>query len=310
MTETIADSAGETAGQIWRAYNLRDRTLLTVGSVVSYWIFAAVAALFSIPRYPKFQGSLMLQPSAIVALVMAVVILVACVAITSMFAGLVHYEGGMFCAAIGLLALSIHGGPMRYVLMSSPGDGVFLKLFFELLVLFAAVWIGWVTLAMLRERRLLMEEPHGEADPDALPAQGAMAQVAQVILMIFMMILFAQTDQKAQVVWAVGISAMLAALAAHSLFPARPSAWFWTTPFIVGLIGYVLAYTGGNHLPGGAVGGMLPALARPLPLDYASIGVAGSLLGYWTSRRWHYERTEEPETPEQVEDELEHPGAG
>jgi hypothetical protein len=31
-------------------------------------------------------------------------------------------------------------------------------------------------------------------------------------------------------------------------------------------------------------------LARPLPLDYAGSGVAGSIVGYWVSRRWQHER--------------------
>src|SRR5439155_1505199 len=89
----------------------------------------------------------------------------------------------------------------------------------------------------------------------------------------------AQTDKKAQVIWSVAISAWLAALGAHSLVPSRPSAWFWTTPLIVGVIGYLLAWMGGNQLPGGEVGGLLPALARPLPVDYASAGV-------WARRRY------------------------
>ena len=50
-------------------------------------------------------------------------------------------------------------------------------------------------------------------------------------------------------------------------------------------------------------------LGRPLPVDYASVGVAGSLLGYWTSRRWHHEKDHDPESPDEVEEALEHPGA-
>jgi hypothetical protein len=37
-------------------------------------------------------------------------------------------------------------------------------------------------------------------------------------------------------------------------------------------------------------GGFLVALARPLPLDYASVGTAGALLGYWMRRKSLHER--------------------
>src|SRR5206468_7294590 len=138
----------------------------------------------------------------------------------------------------------------------------------------------WNMLLMLRNMGHLRGEPLRDDDPDALPAQGAMALAGQVILMIFLMLLLAQTDRKAQVVWAVGISSLLSALAAHSLFPARPSIWFWTAPFVVGSIGYMLAWFGRTILPNGDVDGILPALARPLPLNYATTGTAKALMGY------------------------------
>jgi len=220
----------------------------------------------------------------------------------------VHFEGGLFCAAVGMTALSARGGPVHYTLMDAPGSGVFLKLLVELVLLFVFVGCGWFALHILRESSLLRAEPHGDDDDlDAMPGQGLLALGAQIILMIILVLLFAQTDKKPQVIWGVALAAFLAALGAHSLFPARPSAWFWITPLIVGVIGYLFAWSGGNHLPGGVVGGLMPALARPLPLDYASAGVAGSLYGYWTSRRWQYERDYEPENPDQVEDALEHP---
>jgi hypothetical protein len=208
---------------------------------------------------------------------------------------------------VGMIALSCRGGSMSYVLMESPGSGIFFKLLVELLVLFAIVTAGWATLKVLSNSKLIRPERHGENDPDDLPAQRFMALGLQVVIMIVLMLLLAQTDKKAQVVWSVALSAFLAALGAHSLFPSRPSSWYWVTPLIVGAIGYVLAWTGGNTLPGGAVGGLAPALARPLPLDYASAGVAGAIYGYWTSRHWQHERDHDPDPPEEVEDALEHP---
>lgn len=301
MTDTTDDA------NIWSSYGTRARTLLGIGAMASFALFWTVAGMFSFPRFYGYSASIMQQPGAILILLMASVVFLVSVGVTSIFTHVVHFEGGLFCASLGLLALSVRGGPMRYVLMDSPGAGIFIKLLIELVLLFIPVFAGWMLISFMRDGGLIRGEPHGEADPDDLPGQGLMALGAQVALMIFFMLVLAQTDRKAQVVWSVALSAYLAALAAHSLFPSRPSYWYWMTPLIVGVIGYVLAYMGGNNLAAGDVGGLVPALGRPLPLDYASAGVAGSLYGYWTSRRWQYEREYEPADPDAVENRLEHP---
>jgi hypothetical protein len=36
--------------------------------------------------------------------------------------------------------------------------------------------------------------------------------------------------------------------------------------------------------------GPFAGLVRPLPLDYASAGPAGAILGHWMSRKWQKER--------------------
>jgi hypothetical protein len=304
-----AERAGKLAGDMITSSRAVEKALLSIGAGASFWIFWSVASLFALPRFRDYQASLLVQPSPLLALLMAGVVLLACVVLTSLFTGSVEFEAGLFCGAIGLFALSARGGPMRYVLMYSPGNGVFARLIFETLTLFAFVGVAWATVGFLRDRGLLHEKYADEPDaPDALPAQGVMALAAQVVIIILILALLAHTDKKAQVVWSLAVATPIAALAAHSLFPARPSIWFWSAPLVVALIGYTLAYAGGgNHLPGGNIGGYAPALARPLPLDYASIGTAGSLFGYWTSRRWQHEKDEDPDEPAEVEDRLEHP---
>ena len=305
----LQQDAGPLAGNIWTSYSTRDRTLLSVGSIASFWIFWTIAGMFSFPRFHGFNASILNQPSAIVILIMTAIVFIVCALVTSLFTNIVHYEGGLFCAAVGLIALSCRGGSMRYVLMDSkpPGGGIFLELLVELLLLFAIVIAGWFTLRVLCDMKLIRPERHGEDEIDDLPSQRLMALGMQIVIMIVLMLLLAQTDKKAQVIWSVAFSAYLAALGAHSLFPSRPSSWYWITPLIVGVLGYLLAWTGGNVLPGGAVGGPLPALARPLPLDYASAGVAGAIYGYWTSRHWQHERDHDPDRPDEVENALEHP---
>ena len=298
------DDDGGSPETIWNSYSTRERALLAIGAIGSYLIFSAVGRIFRTPELADHQASLLTHPSPLIAVLLTAVTLIACVLLCTFITGRIHFEGGLFCATIGMLALSTRGGPLRYVLMFASGDGVFLRLGFETVVLFAIVAIGWYVLLILRDNNLLRGEPLRDEDPDALPMMGLMALGAQVIGMIFLMMLLAQSDKKAQVTWSIAISAFLSALLAHSLFPARPSIWFWSGPFVVALIGYVIAWFGPGPLIGGEVGGFLPQLARPLPLDYAALGTAGSIMGYWTSRSWQHEREEEPDNPDKVEEAL------
>lgn len=303
---TSNGDAPRTAGDIWSSYT-RNRTLLTIGAIVCCALFWGMARLFGLPRYPGFQASLVMQSSPVLVILLVAVTLLAGALVASLIAGVVHFESGLFCASIGLAALSVRGGPMRYVLMYSSGASVYGRLVIETLLLLGCVCLGWYALLTLKEKGLLKGEPLREDDPDALPAQGLMALGAQVILMMLLMALLAQTDAKAQVIWSVAISATVSAIAAHSLFPARPSIWFWSAPFIVAIVGYVLALFGGPPGVAGMPSGAFPALARPLPLDYAGVGTAGALLGYWTSRKWLHEREGEPHTTGEVEEALDNP---
>jgi hypothetical protein len=302
---TLADAHG---ADIWTSYSTRARALLALGagvSAVAFWL-AANAAGF--PRYPDFQASLLLGGgSAIVMIILVAIVLVACVVVTALFTRNIHFDAALFCAALGMLILSVRGGPVRYVLMYNPSAGTFLRLATESALLLGCVALGWYTLLALRDRGVLKGEPIREDDPDALPAQGLMALGAQVILLTFLMIVLAQTDTKSQVIWSIGISSWVAAVAAHSLFPARPSLWFWSAPFVVAILGYALAFFAGDPQAGGRPAGLLAPLARPLPLDYASVGTAAALLGYWTSRKWLHEREHEPHTTGEVEEALEAP---
>jgi hypothetical protein len=301
--EIVAEAALGTGENVLISYSMKERALLTVGSVLAYLIFSFVGRSFSIPELPGYAASLMAHPSPLLSMVLTAMTLVACVLLATFIAGRVHFEAGLFCAAIGMVAFSTRGGPMRYVLMYATGPGVYMRLAFETALLFGVIAVGWYVLLILRDMNLLGgAEPLRDDDPEALPATGLMAMGAQVIAMIFLLMILAQSDKKAQAIWSVGIASLLSTLLAHSLFPARPSIWFWAGPFVVAMIGYTFAWFGGPPGAGGEVGGYFPQLARPLPLDYATVGVAGAIMGYWTSRSWQHDR--DPDNPDQVEEAL------
>jgi len=276
---------------------VKDRLLLLTGAVLSFVIFWWVGALVGVPANKGYSASLIQQPMAWLMFVAVAITFVVCVGLSSLVAGSVHFDAGFACAAAGLSALSMRGGPMRYALMASPGRGVFIGMSVELLLLYGVLALGWMKLMALSDKKYLKSEElrwlSGEADE--VPSQGALAIASQVMLMLFLMSILCQTDKKGQVIAAVGISAFLATLGAHSVFPTRPSAWFWCGPLVAGLMGYLFAYWGDGDWTTGEVYGWSPQLGRPLPLDYATAGPVGALLGYWVSRRWHLMRETESE---------------
>jgi hypothetical protein len=230
-------------------------------------------------------------------LFITLVLTVACALIGSVIAGTIRFEAGLATAAIGLLALSMRGGPIRYTLFYSAGPQVFLTLTAELMILYAILGIGWAVVWLLRNSGWLQDDPFrdGVADQNEPMSHKLAALATQVIVMAIVVMLLCKTDRKAQVLASVGLGSFLATLAAHSLFPARPSMWYWVGPLVVGVVGYLLAFSGSTHTwPIGVVGSKFaPELGRPLPLDYVGAGPAGAIIGYWTSRRW--QRTREAE---------------
>jgi hypothetical protein len=267
----------------------RARLLLGLASVACFALVWLAGSALDIPRIEGYAASLLNGYSPFLDLVITLVLMLACVLVGTLVAGTIRFDAGLAAAAIGLTALSIRGGPMRYVLFSASGPTVFLTLAAELMILYAIIGLAWGVLWLLHERGMLLDDPlrDGIVDVDESPGQRLLALATQVVVMGLLMILLAKSDQKSQVVWSVGISSFLATLAAHSVAPSRPSVWYWTGPLAVGVVGYVLAYASNDaSWQIGHVGGWAPELARPVPLDYAGAGTAGAIIGYWMSRRW------------------------
>jgi len=98
-----------------------------------------------------------------------------------------------------------------------------------------------------------------------------------------LLLLLAPTDAKKQVLVGVFVACFGGAALAESIVPDRKAAaWFWVSPLAVGVLGYVLAFVNATDFTTGTAAGMFAKLAHPLPLDYASAGIAGALLGYWS----------------------------
>lgn len=265
----------------------RARLLLSLASLLSLILFYAAAQLINFPHHPGYSVSIFQQHGGHPALdlITILVVLVLTTLAGTAIAGVIRVDGGFFGACVGLLALSARGGNVTATLHAADSPAVYLSLLAETVLLFACLALAWLTLLPLIRRRLLHPDRlrDGVEPRDATLGTKLLATATQVVAMIVLMMLLAQSDDKVQVIGAVAVAAFAAAALAHSAFPVEPSLYFWIGPGVTAVIGYAWAYSS----PGPwLVGHPANALAAPLPLDYASVGPASALLGYWMSRRW------------------------
>jgi hypothetical protein len=249
----------------------------------------------------------MAEPSPLVATLVVAAALLVSVLLATLIAGTVRFDAGLFCAALGMTALSIRGGHIGDVLRQAGPSGspvIFVHLALELVVLYALVALAWSVLWALHTGGHLKADEFrdGIEDTDEPLIFNISALAMQAGVMILGMMLLAQSDAKAQALAAVGISSFIGACAAYYMYPISASAWLWVGPMIVGIAGYIFAYLTLGHgdllWKTGQLNFALAPLARPLPLDYATAGPAGAILGYWLSRRWHRQRLTESAAPE------------
>lgn len=296
MTEAISPASAPSPPShppalIARPPGWQSRMFLLLASILSLVVFWWAGGIFGMTRAAGFDGSLLVGPGPVGNVIATGVLVVATVALGTLLAGFVRPDAGLFAAAVGLTALSVRGQPVYATLHYADGPRVFLLLALELALLYAFLGAAWWALFSLQQQGRL----HGDAVRDGLadaelpPNAGWMALLTHVVIMAAVVALIARAEDKKQVLAAVAIGSFAGAFFPYWQHGARPSAWYWAGPLVVGLAGYLLAYV--NPPEGWELGrpgyqaGFLAALARPLPIDYASLGTAGALLGYWMRRR-------------------------
>ncbi|MGH7177610.1 MAG: hypothetical protein ACREJC_09540 [Tepidisphaeraceae bacterium] len=274
---------------------LRTRVLLAAGAGASFACFWLGGGWLDIPQNRGYSISLLQQPSPVLALLVTAIVFIACTALSSLIAGSVRFEAGLFCAAVGLSALSLRGGPLRYVLFDADKPVVFWRLAIELTLLFTILGLAWVVLERLADADWLSRGDDLVEEDEPID-QKILGTATQICAMATLMLILCRSDAKNQALASVFVSSWLATLLAGTAAPTRPSTWYWIGPMFVGLIGYVWCAMRPDGWMIGQTQSYLGALARPLPLDYASLGTSGSILGYWMSRKWVQSRREtEPE---------------
>jgi hypothetical protein len=262
------------------------RLLLIATVVITVSVAWTASSALGVPAMPGFNASLLGQPALSSALLGVAVVLLIGAGISGLLLGRVHHEATVFGAAAALSVVSLRGGGIRYVLYDGGSPGVLLRCAVETFILGAVLFGVWLASRPLCSRGLLRETLDLPNDDDHEPIDQRLLGTATHVAMMVVLLKFSLvTQDKPQVLAGVGLSALLASLVAHQFVPTRPGAWYWSSPILVGVIGYVGSYFGTPSVQPGDPQGFFAPLARPLPVDYASAGVAGALLGYWMRRR-------------------------
>lgn len=204
-------------------------------------------------------------------------------------------DAGIFCAFLSVAWLSTQGASLREALLAYGSPKTYLLLAGECCTLGGiAVAVIGVFDALTSDWRIdddLVDE--FTASDNTMPAKILAFLLTLVLYMVLLMIL-AQTDRKAQVIAATLAGGFLSTIIAHFILPVKPSNWYFAAPLVGGVIGNLLVYTidpSGWEL--GLSRSWASPLARALPIDHFSCGIAGSILGYWASRRTQVEANED-----------------
>jgi hypothetical protein len=297
------------------ATSRRSKVLLLAGIAVSIGTFLFISYRFQIPTYPHFGGSLLSDANPIATFIALGVGLLVAVLLSTLIAGTLRFDAGLFCGTLGMAVISLRGGRVGDILRASsaPAAGtpvIFIHFALELVVLYALISVAWSILWGLHTGGYLKADEFrdGVEDTDEPVIFKISALAMQVGVMALCMFLLAQTDAKPQAIAAVSVSAFVGACAAYYMYPISPSPWLWVGPMVVGGAGYILAYFNINPADDlwktGQLTHALAPLARPLPIDYATAGPAAAILAYWMSRRWHRQRLAEDAVPETVKAEI------
>jgi hypothetical protein len=291
LTDNLAEGLADAFVPRVTPYH-RSRILLSLATLVALALFYAAARLLRIPPTPDYSISLLQQSSPVLALVVVLILLILSAIVGSIIAGSIRQDAGLVTAALGLVAMTGRGGTITATLHAATSPNVYSTLAVETALLYAFLVLAWFALAPLRSSQYLTPDHlHDNVSPpsaeDEPIGNKLLATAATTLGTLILLLILAQTPDKAQSLFSVFLAALIATAAAHSAFPVQPSVWYWVGPGLVGVIGY--AYASASPGPW-LIGVPATPLASPLPLDYAAAGPAGAIMGYWMSRKWQQAR--------------------
>jgi hypothetical protein len=290
MEETADDSPafGRFVLTFWKPTPNWSRLAIAVAWIICSFLVWHAAALFNIPQLRGFDGSLFCDSSAAASILVVAVMLIVCTLLGTVIAGAIEFEAGFYAATLALAMVSLRSGTVRSVIFETGGtEAVYYKLAGEAVVLGIFLGAAWIALCLMEKWSLPAHSQNGRlAKPDF--QQGLAALGTQLLATGIFVCILAQSETKKQAIAAVFVSSIVGGAAAFASFPTKQSYWYWAGPVLLGIIGYLIAATGNvGGIANGNLEGMFAALARPLPIDYVSVGPAGAILGCWMAKGWN-----------------------
>jgi len=271
----------------------RDRVRVGGACVVCFCVMWWAGRLLAIPTCPFYEASLLQQASPVLTIMAVVLLFLLCTAGAVLIAGPVRYNAPLAAALVGLSAISMRCGTSRDAIfhgLATAGSPVlFLVLAGELVLLAIVVGLcAWV-LAQLHAMNIIARNDDDRDDEPQPSAPAVLASLGiQTVFTVVLLLLLCTTEAKQQALAGTFLASMLGAMGAHLLIPAGRYDWYWAPPLVIGIFGYIVAWADPRGMPTASLYGPLAALARPLPLDYASAGPAGAIWGYWMAHRWRH----------------------
>lgn len=253
--------------------------LILAAATLFCFVFYFGARAIRWPAEPGFQGSLSQSPVAFGGLFTAIFLLAACTIAGTWALGRRWFMAGLMTATAGLATWSVRGGPMTFVLFRADSSGVhggiYLAMLFELIIFYGVIGCLW--------NWIWTSEPAEKFAAESEGGRSTAAAIAvQIVLMTVFSLILVATTQKKQVMTGLFVAGLFSTAIAEQFFAdAKTGRWYWLGPLVAGAFGYIANFLSPGGFETGDPTGTFGALARALPLDYASMGCAGALLGYW-----------------------------
>lgn len=281
-----------------RTFSRAQKLILLIGVLVAFGVANASQRIFNGDAIRGFSASVLQQGSPARGALAAGVAIVAGTIVTMLLARRIRPDAGLFCAALGLLYFRFQGSSTRFAIFSGGGRAAYLTLAIELAILSAVLLAAFALLYSAVRSGVLADDATADGCTMEVEKfdQKLLCTLTVAVVTTAVMMILCQSDRPGQAIWAVFIASFAGTWCAFRFIPVVPSVWYWTGPLIAGIAGYLFTYSRGyQDAEIGQPLGYLGALARAMPLDYASVGVAGSLIGYWGGRRHHRIKVEEAE---------------
>ncbi|MHC4947052.1 MAG: hypothetical protein ACYTG1_02150 [Planctomycetota bacterium] len=270
--------------------SLRRNAVFIVGLVVCGLVCSRAAAFMTSPRGAAGPTILHAEswPAALVAVAACLAV---ATAVAVVVARVINTAVGLFVLGAGVYILAARLSTVQEIAHGGGSPG--------LLVVELAIWSALLLAAagtVFGAGGPLLDihpEP-GRPAPSPWLSRQALTAAAAGLLVLPVVWLIAQSTMKGQVVGAVFVGGLLAGLVGRLLAPHVQPVLVFAAPCVFGMAGYLLGMSMlDTSFREAYVAGTLPALLRPMPVDYAAGSLAGVAVGLGCARSFLHHQEDE-----------------